>query len=425
MPQRYQRHTDVSRREFITTSAVGVCSLSAGLDSAGGGLAANRPGEMYRVEMREIPDASKFLIANEREGAPDKDGWYYHALNVVETNRGLVCVYRRTDAHRAIISDIMTAFSRDGGRTWTDHRVIAHSDVWNQGGLWVAPQLSKLRDGRLVIIADFGSRTSGQSWPKLIDWQKPNRGMWNHLFWSHDDGLTWDGPHKIDDVGGEPGYIIELADGTLVFTRTESRETNTIWNPPLPWGGNYYRNVAVFSDDGGTSWNRTSILSDDPLQGDCEVGLVELAPGCLLAVTRIGFGNGQFGQPSRLLYSHDKGRTWGNPTLTPIYGQRPIVRKLQSGKLLVTYRNRWGTPGSYALVFDPEETLPYQPSSFIWDESRCTLGDGVMTIQTVEGSGAGVIYALYPAQAPDSRVEIEATLAVTEADINGCSISAG
>ncbi|MFN0122407.1 MAG: sialidase family protein, partial [Blastocatellia bacterium] len=263
--------------------------------------------------MREIPDAQKFLIANETKGAPSKKGWYYHVLNVTDTPAGLLCVYRRTDSHTAVISDIMSARSTDGGRTWTDQQLISHSDVWNEGGLWVAPQLSKLKDGRLVIISDFGKRVSGQDWPMLSQWQKPNRGMSNHLWWSRDNGKTWDGPTKIDDVGGEPGYIIELSNGTLVYTRTEARDTDLIWNPPLPWGGNYYRNSAVFSDDGGKTWNRSSIISDEPLQGDCEIGLIELAPNKLMAVTRIGLATGGFGQPSRFIFSDDNGKTWGRP----------------------------------------------------------------------------------------------------------------
>ena len=381
----------------------------------------------HREAMREIPGSQKFTIANETKGAPDKRGWYYHSMNVAETSAGLLCVYRRTDAHTALISDIMSARSTDGGRTWTDHRLISHSDVWNMGGVWIAPQLTRLRDGRLVIIADFGHRTTGQNWPMLSQWQKAGRGMSNHLFWSRDDGRTWDGPHQIDNVGGEPGYILELSDGTLVYPRTEARETDQIWNPPMPWGGNYYRNVAVFSDDGGKTWTRTAVISDDPLQGDCEVGLVELAPGKLMAVSRIGFGGGNLAQPSRLIFSDDGGRTWGRAQLAPIYGQRTIIRRLQSGQMLVTYRNAWGTPGTYAFAFDQNEKLPYQPASFIWDEGRTFLdpGAGVMTVKTEEGRKRGVIFALYPAQAPDSRVEFEAELRVEQAAPNGVHISAG
>ncbi len=374
---------------------------------------------------RLFPEEQKYLVAEEKAGAPDHKGWYHHSAGVVDTGRGLVCTYRRTDSHTGVISDIMAAHSIDGGRSWGGHRVIARSDVWNHKGVWVAPQLSRLRDGRLVVLADFGSRRSGENWPMLAQWQQPPRGMSNHLFWSRDGGRTWDGPHKIDDVGGEPGYIVELSDGALLYPRTESRQTDALWDPPMPWGRNYYRNVIVFSDDGGKTWGRTAVLSDDPHQGDCEAGIVELESKRLLAVTRIGFGGGRFAQPSRFLYSRDGGRSWPDVRLSPIYAQRAIVRRLQSRNLLVTFRNSWGTPGTYALEFSPSETLPYQPASFLWDESRCTISGGTMRTRTDEGAAAGASFALYPAQAPDSVVEIEADLRVESAGPNGCNISAG
>lgn len=379
----------------------------------------------FRSEMREIPVSKKFLIADKKDGSPDPRGWYHHSLGVVETPEGLVCTYRQTDAHTGVISNIMTCRSADRGRTWTDHQLISKSDIWNEGGCWVAPQLSKLRDGRLVLVADFGNRNTGQDWAMLSAWQKPPRGMSNHLFWSDDNGKTWSKPQRIDEWGGEPGYIIELSNGTLAFTRTESSTTDEIWNPPMPWGNNYYPNAIVFSDDGGKTWDRKAMLADDPLQGDCEVGLVELSPNNLMAMTRVGLGAGAFGQPSRFLFSRDNGKTWGESTLSPIYGQRPIIRKLKSGKLFATFRNNWGTPGTYCAIWNADEKLPYQPSSFIWDESRCRLKDGAMVIDTQEGRETGVVFALYPAQAPDTRVEIETELRVEKAELNGCAISAG
>ena len=343
----------LSRRDLIRLSAAVPMTMLLDPGSILGqeSLAVRTATRSERDAMRTFPDTGKFLIGNEKEGAPDKNGWYYHVLNVTETPDGLVCVYRRTDSHTAVISDIFVCHSSDGGRTWKNHKQLSHSSVWATGGLWVAPQLTRLRDGRLVIISDFGKRNTGQNWPLLSQWQKPDRGMSNHLFWISDNGKTWGDPIKIDDVGGEPGYIIELENGTLMYTRTESFETDAVWNPPMPWGKNYYRNVAVFSDDGGKTWSRTASISDDPHQSDCETGVVELSRNNLLAVTRIGFGGGQFAQPSRFIYSRDNGKTWDDKRLSPIYGHRPIIRKLQSGKLLVTYRNHWGTPATYAAVF--------------------------------------------------------------------------
>ena len=249
--------------------------------------------------------------------------------------------------------------------------------------------------------------------------------MANYLFWSDDDGQNWSQPVKCDDVGGEPGYIVELCDGTLVYTRTESVEAASFENPPPPEHRIYCRNVAVFSDDRGQTWDRTAVVSDDPYHGDAEVGIVELEPGHLLAVTRIGYGNGDYGQPSRFIHSFDAGRTWGQPRLAPFYGQRTAVHRLRSGKLLVTYRNRWGTFASYAFAWDPSEELGFEPASFIWDESRCKLARGELVLSTDRGDENKVFFSLYPALTGEARVEMEAEVRLAGAKSEGCDLFAG
>ena len=380
--------------------------------------------------MRAVPDDSKFVIADQNSYTadlicPNPRGWYHSVANVVTTPAGLVAVYRLSDSHSAVCTHIMVAYSSDGGSSWHGHRSISQRNVWEHQNVWIAPQLSRLRDGRLVIICDMGHRTSGDDWPRLAFWQRPPRGMANFLFWSDDHGHTWGEPVQCDDVGGEPGYIVELLDGTLVYTRTEPIETDVFETPPPPGHNIYCRNTAVFSDDRGQTWKRSATVSDDPFHGDSEVGIVELEPGHLLAVTRVGFGNGIYGQPSRFIHSYDNGRSWQEPQLAPFYGQRTAVHKLRSGKLLVTYRNRWGTFASYAFVWDPAEEMGFEPGSFIWDESRCRLDEGVLTLSTDSGEENQAYFSLYPALTSRARVEMEAELRLADRSSEGCDLYAG
>ncbi|MXW35300.1 MAG: exo-alpha-sialidase [Caldilineaceae bacterium SB0661_bin_32] len=380
--------------------------------------------------MRAVPDDRKFVIADQNSYpadlvCPNPRGWYHSVANVVATPSGLVTVYRLSDSHSAVSTHIMVAYSSDGGRIWHGHRAISSRNVWEHHSVWVAPQLSRLRDGRLVIICDLGHRTSGDDWPRLAFWQQPPRGMANYLLWSEDDGRTWSRPVQCDGVGGEPGYVVDLSDGTLVYTRTEPVETGVFECPPPPGYNRYHRNTAVFSDDRGKTWNRTSTISDDPFHSDSEVGVVELEPGHLLAVTRVGFANGAFGQPSRLIHSYDYGRTWQQPQLAPFYGQRTAVHRLRSGKLLVTYRNRWGTFASYALVWDPAEELGFEPASFIWDESRCRLDKGCLTLTTDREPENQVFFSLYPALTSRATVALEAELRLADSSSEGCDLFAG
>ncbi|MDQ3685019.1 MAG: hypothetical protein M3430_05385 [Acidobacteriota bacterium] len=88
--------------------------------------------------------------------------------------------------------------------------------------------------------------------------------------------------------------------------------------------------------------------------------------------------------------------------------------------MFITYRNAWGTSGTYALLFDAKEKLTYQPNSFIWHDSRCRIENGVMEIRTASGTPNAVEFNLYPIEDDDSSVEVEAELAVKEADKYGC-----
>jgi hypothetical protein len=376
-----------------------------------------------------VAESAKFTVTQDNYPGlknPNPRGWYYKCANVVHAKDGaLVAAWQISDNHTSLTSYIMVARSTDGGKTWGDYKSIAHSNVWEHQGIWVVPQMSILRDGRIVIVSDWGQRHPGQNMPMLAQWQKPDRGMSNHMFWSADHGKTWSAAQKVDNVGGEPGYIVELSDSTLAFTRTSSADTKLLKNAPLPWGDIYYRNEIVFSRDGGKTWNESRWLADSPFHGDCEVGLAEIAPGKLLAASRIGLGNGRFGHPSRLLTSDDYGRTWSKGVPAPFYGQRVHLGKLQSGKLLATYRNVWGTPGTRAMVFDPRKDLGFQPTSWILEESRVALEKDQITIRTDNGQKGAVEFSLYPAQDDQSRVEINATLRVDESAKNGVTLSAG
>jgi hypothetical protein len=377
-----------------------------------------------------VPETAKFTVTRDDYPGlanPNPHGWYYKCANVVLAQDGaLVACWQISDNHTSVLTHLMSARSTDGGRTWGGHQVFSRANVWEHRAVWVVPQMSVLRDGRIVIVCDRGQRSPGQNWPMLSDWQKPDRGMSNWIFWSSDHGRTWSEGEQIDAVGGEPGYVVELADGTLAYTRTSSKRTDQLKNPPAPWNDIYYRNEIVFSDDRGKTWTRTAWLADSPFHGDCEVGLAELGPGRLIAASRIGLGNGRFGHPSRLLFSDDGGRTWPRVQPAPFYGQRVHLGKLQSGRLLATYRNLWGTPGSRAIVFAADEPPGFQPASYIADETRCELdAGGTLTLRTGDGRAGAVEFNLYPAQDDRARVEIEATLRVDAAEPNGVAISAG
>ena len=110
------------------------------------------------------------------------------------------------------------------------------------------------------------------------------------------------------------------------------------------------------------------------------------------------------------MHSYDGGVTWERPLLAPIYGQRTVVRRLQSGRLLVTYRNRWGTPASCVLVWRPDEQFDFQPTSFLWQPERCALEDDTMVLRTAAGREHEVEFSLYPVLTGAAEADLEVEL---------------
>ena len=407
------------RSDFIRSSAVLTGSLVFGQGNVFSMVPKTTLTKTARDGMRMVVPKNRFVVA-------DTPGIYHHSVGIVYTPAGILCVYRTSDDHIASWSDINTALSSDGGKTWKDHRVIAKSSYEKDSSCYVAPQTSGLMNGSIMVLADKGVKKSAFDWPMLSEWQKPDRGMSNYLLVSRDNGATWEGIRKVDDVGGEPSYIIRLSDGTLMYTRTDSAPTNSKKNPDGPWLNNYYKNTAVFSDDNGNSWSRTVPIFDDPLIGDCEVGIVEYQPGNIIAISRIGDAGSKYAQPSRMALSEDYGRTWSKPFLSPIYAHRPCVGKLANGNLFVSFRAaNNGVFGTYAWQFDPKEKFSYQPHSYIWKEECCQLKNDGLHIQSNEGVENAVEFFLYPMEDDESACEVEATFAVKEADTHGCIISAG
>lgn len=404
----------LTRRQYIQILAASSLAASCADPASKGGSPVD--GASRR---RMLPESAITTIRAEED-------WYMHSAGVVATGgETLCCTYRRSDEHIASEVEVWRVLSRDGGKTWQDHEMLTRSAWDPDKANWVAPQLGETRDGRLLLLIDRGVKTSKFDWTTLSEWQKPPRGMSNWLMESADGGITWTEPRKIDDVGGEPSYIIELSNGDWLYTRTDSAPTTAKKFPSMPWGPNYYKSTAVISTNQGTTWDIKVPVADDPLIGDCEVGVAEWKPGSLIAISRIGDAGSALGQPSRFIFSADFGRTWSKPVLSPIYAHRPCVKPLQNGKLMVSFRNAWGTPGSCVFVFHPEEKFTYQPNSFLWDPSRCRMEDGCMVLDTGMGSQEIASFTLYPMEDDESALELEFELAVERAEENACNVAAG
>src|SRR4051794_7611623 len=67
----------------------------------------------------------------------------------------MMLVFGDDDSHWAQeITRITSLESTDGGKTWGNPRVIAHTDRRKGEERWLTPRISLLRDGRVVVLCD-------------------------------------------------------------------------------------------------------------------------------------------------------------------------------------------------------------------------------------------------------------------------------
>ena len=250
----------------------------------------------------------------------------------------MLLVYADTNQHWASDFVILTLLaSADGGRTWDKQAEVARADLQAGEERLVTPRLSRLSDGRLVVLCDRDD--DGHFHPD----QPPANLAW----WSSDDGRTWGPAEETGIMGFEPDRMLELGNGKLAvlthIMRPDSQE---------------FAEILSLSDDGGKTWREAAEVAHDGYHRFCEGALVFLdggpdggagAGGELACVMR---ENHSAGIPSFVAFSNDHGATWTPPQMCPFALHRPYAKRLADGRVLVTGRHVNGGLGTYAWCGD-------------------------------------------------------------------------
>ena len=248
----------------------------------------------------------------------------------------LMLVYSDNDQHWSQEDQILTLLvSDDGGRTWREHRRVAHTDLRRGDERMVTPRLSRLRDGRLVILIDlddFGHFHERQPSGILA-------------YWSDDQGETWRGPQVTGIPGYEPDRVVELPDGTLGVVTQYLRDDQA------------HGCFLFTSADGGATWEKRGDVACDGYYLFCEGALVLLRDGSLACVMR---EDHSAGLPSLVTFSNDGGHTWSPAEMLPFSFHRPYAKQLRDGRVLVTGRNVNGGLGTYAWCGDLRAEAGYR-----------------------------------------------------------------
>lgn len=280
-------------------------------------------------------------------------------------------------------------------------------DEFGLGGLlWQGSNMQKLRDGA-VIISSWISHDGGVTWAKT----HPLPGSWSIQL---RDGIvlsSTSGTEATTDQG------VGVGKGTLVISadnwQTIRREEILIKNPKVCGGFDdccqYHEGVGAFdhavvelnnghligafygqyagntnlqdyqrypmetkqwkyyawislSTDKGRSWNHLSDLPYDPQTtrgGLCEIGLIDLPNGEVLAAARTG----EHSWPNEYLlffWSKDKGRSWSKPEKLmvedyPFIGIYPNFCRMSNGWTAIVW-GRTGLGASVCVAFNIDGT---------------------------------------------------------------------
>ena len=268
----------------------------------------------------------------------------------------LLCMYRESDAHVASTSRIMLIESDDRGRTWTNQRQFEVTRSYAEDrSVWINTRIATLSDGRLVTNYD------AFVYPDSIESHGASQALLacqTFLSFSEDEGKTWTDRHLIEAEG--------IVSDRLLVVRDD------LWLLAIPhFIGRFpdaFRVEVARSHDGGRTWPIASLAAEEEGFQHDEPSLLVLPDGRLLMVMR---ENVHTNRPSHYVISEDDGWTWSTPRPTPFYGDRPSADLLQSGRLLVTYRN---------VEPAPDETITVvgrNPGTWAW------LGD----LSGLTGSG--------------------------------------
>ena len=252
-----------------------------------------------------------------------RDPSFYQAFpDVALTASGqLVCVFSECTHHGdRSYTRIVIVTSSDRGRTWSAKRALTEGT----SGLpyyYNCPRITGLPDGRLAVAVDRcphggEQKTDGRS--SVL------------LYFSRDEGATWEEPVVTPLVGIVPDRLLVLPNGRWILA-AHHREDG------------YLAQFLRYSDDGGRSWSDRVTVGKQAGLNLCEVSILPVGEGTLVAFMR---ENSFQGWDCQKTISRDNGATWGPVIAFPLPAcHRPVAGHLHDGRVLITHRFMQGGKG--------------------------------------------------------------------------------
>ncbi|MBR5539748.1 MAG: exo-alpha-sialidase [Clostridia bacterium] len=245
------------------------------------------------------------------------DSCYEAWPDITVNSRGeYICVFTECEHHKTRKNvRLSITKSRDKGITWD--KKSAFTDVCEGESTFNNARINMLPDESMVINCD-----------RTVD--DGRGGSVQYIWRSYDDGDTWSEPEILDIDGIVPDKYRVLSNGRHIFGVHRRGESGKL------------EQFGYYSDDCGKNWTEVKIAADERYNL-CEVCIVEVEEGCLVAFMR---ENSNKGIPCLKAISKDYGTTWEGVFETNIDScHRPVVGFYDNGKLLMTYRFMHGGKG--------------------------------------------------------------------------------
>ena len=201
--------------------------------------------------------------------------------------------------------DLVSKRSTDGGTTWSSYQIVARSDRFDYSD--PRPVVDATTGKIVLLYTQWPDNAGAVSVPAGIG---PESSV---LFCrsSADNGHTWSDPLNVNAQVKDPAWFALVScvgNGIQLRWQTDAarngRLVDPTWLRDIPGDGTWhFKDVALYSDDHGAHWSRSTVLATPESSED---QIVELTNGDLLLDARqIG------GEYRRRAISHDGGATWG------------------------------------------------------------------------------------------------------------------
>ena len=263
----------------------------------------------------------------------------------------IVCSFMRQSAFGINDFKPQIVFSTDGGRTWTEPRVIWPHLV---DRLSCIGQISAIPGTNSLLFygVAFPVDTPGE-----IYWREDILGLkQNSLAWarSDDGGRTWNEPRLLEiphpGSGEAQGPILVTREGPWLACYAPYRN----WDTTAEFELNCL--MQLRSDDEGKSWTFSRLMTfAEPESGAAEAWLAQCGDALVASCWHTNLAKDASGDFSnKVAVSQDGGRTWSGPMDTAIQGQSTALLALDAQRVALVYNQRKsGEPGIRAAVLEP------------------------------------------------------------------------